>query len=198
MTTKEKLESFRNNTIEAATKQADREVEQYHVALDQIFAQHKEEKNAESEQRVADERLKYERKTNKLLTAAQAEIRQKFSDQTLRIRNRVFNRVEQKLIDFKRSPEYLSYLCGKIREMQGKLTNESGKGILFFVDSTDADLIEPIQKQSGVTIQISKENIIGGLRALVPSRSIMIDNSFASLLAEEEKAFSAEGGMRDE
>lgn len=198
MTTKEKLESFKENTLGTAAKQADKEVEQYQVALDQIFAQHKEEKNAESEQLVTDERAKCTREINKRVTAEQADIRQKFSDQTLRIRSRVFDRVKQKLVDYKSTPEYLTYLCEKIREMQRKLPSESGRDIRFLVDSSDTNLVEAIEKKSGVKIEVSKENMIGGLRALVPGRGIMIDNSFASLLDEEKKAFSVEGGMRNE
>jgi V/A-type H+-transporting ATPase subunit E len=131
MTTKEKLESFRQNTLETATKQADHEVEQYQIALDHIFAQHKDDKTAEANQSVADEKAKYARETNRLLTAEQSDIRKRFSDQTMRIRNQIFDRVKQKLINFKNSPEYLPYLCAKIREMQVKLPDKSKDEIQF-------------------------------------------------------------------
>ena len=71
MTTEEKLNHFRKNALEAATKQADQDVEHYQVALDQIFAQHKEDKLSEAKQLVADEQTKCARETNRLRTAQQ-------------------------------------------------------------------------------------------------------------------------------
>lgn len=198
MTTEEKLNHFRKNALEAATKQADQDVEHYQVALDQIFAQHKEDKLSEAKQLVADEQAKCARETNRLLTAQQSEIRKKFSDQTMRIRNQIFDHVRQKLVDFKKSPEYLSYLCDQIREIQTNLSGRSKKEIQFLVDSSDQNLIRPVSEKTGVKIDISKEEILGGLQAFVSDPDIMIDNSFTAMLDKEKKAFSVEGGMRDE
>ena len=64
----------------------------------------------------------------------------------------------------------------------------------FFLDSSDNDMLEPLAKKTGVSIRISAEHITGGIRAVLPERHILIDNSFAAMLKEERESFIFEGG----
>lgn len=198
MTTEEKLQNFYKNTLESANSEAQEIVSDYRAALDKLFEEHKAVKDRQDSQRLADETEKRKRDTNKALSEEQLTMRRKLSAESLRIQNDIFARVEQKLKDFKKTPAYIDYLCAKISEAKKQAPNGSEKDIVFLLDSSDSDIVEEVEKRSGVQVGISKENILGGLRALIPDRNILIDNTFASLLSEERESFSLEGGMKNE
>ena len=54
-----------------------------------------------------------------------------------------------------------------------------------------------IQK-TGISLQVSGEDFIGGIRAEIPHKNILIDNSFAANLDAMRKEFKFDGGMTHE
>ena len=54
--------------------------------------------------------------------------------------------------------------------------------------------IRELERELQITIRISKEPMLGGIQAAIPAKNIVIDHSFASMLAEEQEAFVFDGG----
>ena len=64
----------------------------------------------------------------------------------------------------------------------------------YLLDSTDQGLAETISRKTGVPMETSKENMMGGVRAKIPGRNLLFDFAFSVLLQEEKDRFTFEGG----
>lgn len=191
MTTEEKLENFYNHSIESAKSEAERIVTEYQAALDRLFAEHQKQKKAQTEEELAAEKENLKRENNKTLSAEQLQIKRSLSAKSLEIEKKIFSEVEERLRAFQRTPEYIEYLCGKIRKDR-EFAKDSE--ILFYLDSSDEGIREQVEKASGVQILIAEEKIGGGLLATIEARNILLDDSFRTMLAEERESFMLEGG----
>ena len=83
MTTEEKLENFYNHSIESAQNEAERTVEEYQAALDQLFAEHQKQKRAQAEEELAAEKENLKRENNKALSAEQLQIKRSLSAKSM-------------------------------------------------------------------------------------------------------------------
>ena len=191
MTTEEKLENFYNHSIEIACSEAERLILEHETALDQLFSEHQETKKRQAAVELATEREKLKRENNKTLSAEQLQIKRTLSLTYRELKDQLFSEVKEKLLAFKNTPAYESYLIQKI---QGALEFAQDHTIYFYLDASDSELSDALAGKSGVTIKISQENFMGGIRAVIPEKSILIDNSFAAMLQEERDSFLFEGG----
>lgn len=191
MTTEEKLENFYNHSIESAKSEAERMIEEYQAALDRLFAEHQKQKQEQTAEELAAEKENLKRENNKTLSAEQLQIKRSLSAKSMEIEKKIFDQVEEKLRAFRDTPEYISYLCGKIKK---DIEFAGGSEIQFYLDASDEGIREKVEKETGVSIQISEEKLAGGILATIEEKNILIDDSFRSLLAEERESFMLEGG----
>ncbi len=191
MTTEEKLENFYNHSIESAKSEAERMIEEYQAALDRLFAEHQKQKQEQTAEELAAEKENLKRENNKALSAEQLQIKRSLSAKSMEIEKKIFDQVEEKLRAFRDTPEYISYLCGKIKK---DIEFAGGSEIQFYLDASDEGIREKVEKETGVSIQISEEKLAGGILATIEEKNILIDDSFRSLLTEERESFMLEGG----
>ena len=55
-----------------------------------------------------------------------------------------------------------------------------------------------MEKYTGMTITVSEEDFIGGVRSVIPGRNILIDHSFKGALEKEYQEFTFKGGATGE
>ena len=65
----------------------------------------------------------------------------------------------------------------------------------IYVNPTDADKKAYLEEKTGFTLSISKEDFIGGIRAVIPERNILVDYAFKGALEREYQKFAFGGGM---
>lgn len=194
MTTDEKLKKFYDTTIQAATEQAEQIVTDYQNALDKLYQEHINNRNRRDKMELDDEKEKLKRETNRELSAEQLQARRSMSVKSQELKEALFTDVIEKLKEFKTGKEYVPYLCRKIKEASVELPGKTSE-IIFFIDASDASLKDTLAEQTGMQIRIAEEHFLGGIQALIPDRHILIDHSFASMLAEEQAGFNPEGGI---
>ena len=66
--------------------------------------------------------------------------------------------------------------------------------ITIYIDPSDEALLPALTKHFGFTPVLSKESWMGGMRAVIRSKNILIDNSFATLLHDAKEEFIFTGG----
>ena len=192
MTTEEKLGHFYEHAVNAAQKEAEQRIQQHREALDRLFEEHKEVKKRQAIAELEDEKEQLKRDQNKVLSGRQLLIKRQHSSRLQEMQNQIFREVTEKLNAFRATPEYVDYLCAKIREAATYVN--SGEEIEYYMDASDSELIPAVEAKTGVTIQTSYEPIVGGLRAGIAARNLLIDFSFASALEDEQEAFQLNGG----
>lgn len=187
MTLDEKLEHFYSSVIDSATKQNIEIVEDYKKTLLKNFDERKEAalRKAEANFRMASDNIIRER--NRRLSTETMEIRRKVLEKTAEYSDQIFSDVKEKLYEFMKTPAYDDLLCAQIKSSNGFA---KGDVITVYINPSDAEKKSSLEEKTGVSLTISNRDFIGGTRAVIPSHSILIDNSFITKLEEAKSSFT--------
>ncbi|MCA5961807.1 V-type ATP synthase subunit E [Blautia sp. RD014234] len=103
--------------------------------------------------------------------------------------------VRNKLETFMSSPEYLVWLEEKIREA---LTIAGEDEVQIYLTPADSSLLETLAARCGTSLHISETPFMGGVRAVIPAKNILIDHTFKTLYESEKEEFNFDGGLLHE
>ncbi len=193
MTLDEKLQHFYDHSMEDAREEGRQILADYQANLDKLFEDHCREKTKEAEIRVQTEQAALERDLNKELSARQLDIRHELSARQDKIKEEIFSLARTKLVAMKADPSYFHWICRKIM-ISKKVAN--GEPMTVYLDPSDQGLQQKIEETTETRILLSKESFGGGIRIVIRSRHILIDDSFDTLLQDASDHFSFEGGVQ--
>lgn len=195
MTIDEKLQHFYEVSLEEAREDAAQAIQEHKKLLSEKLEEHRQlsRQNAEAEVKAETEHVR--REVNKALSAEQITLKRDWSKKQEELKEALFGEVSTKIRDFMSTSEYETYLCRKIKEAQDFAENDE---IHIFLSSTDKDRLDALTQKTGIPLQVSGEDFIGGIRAEIPHKNILIDNSFAANLDAMRKEFKFDGGMTHE
>ena len=187
MTLDEKLDHFYSSVIDSATKQNIEIVEEYKKILQKNFEERKEAalRKAEANYRMASDNIIRER--NRKLSSETMEIKRKLLERTAEITDQIFEDVKLKLIEFMKTPEYKDLLCAQIGNANSFAKEDA---ITIYINPSDTDKLSVLTEKTGVSLTISDRDFLGGTRAVISSRNILIDNSFMTKLEEAKSSFT--------
>ena len=69
-----------------------------------------------------------------------------------------------------------------------------GKEMTIYLNPSDARWKDYLEEHTGMKLTISKEDFIGGVRAVIHERNILVDYAFKGALENESQKFSFKGG----
>lgn len=194
MTVEEKLDNFRTICVENARKDSAKAQSAARTKLEASFEEHKAQKNETLRTRVYEETIEVRREFNRIESERRAEIRRKMAKRQAVIENRIFEAVEGKLAEFRKSPEYGEYLVRKVNEA---IDFAEGESITVYIDPSDQESVGPLLKKRGVSPTVSKESFGGGVRVVLNKSRILIDNSFRKKMEEAREWFTFDEGDGD-
>ena len=195
MTIDEKLQHFYEVSLEEAREDAAQAIQEHKKLLSEKLEEHRQlsRQNAEAEVKAETEHVR--REVNKALSAEQITLKRDWSKKQEELKEALFGEVSTKIRDFMSTSEYETYLCRKIKEAQDFAENDE---IHIFLSRTDRERLDALIQKTGISLQVSEEDFIGGIRAEIPHKNILIDNSFAANLDAMRKEFKFDGGMTHE
>lgn len=181
-----KLDHFYKSVIDDATAQSASILEDYKKQLSALY----EEKKAEFEKHQAltikAETDNVAREKNKQLSSEAIEIRRMISEKKAEIKDSLFADITTKLNAFMKTPAYEELLVKQITSAKEFVNGES---ITIYINASDASKKEALEKKTAATLTISTIDFMGGSRAVIHEKNILIDNSFITKLAEEKENF---------
>jgi V/A-type H+-transporting ATPase subunit E len=186
MTVEEKLEHFYVSVIDSATAQGLQIVTDYEGTLKNLYEERKQAALKKADQTYRIEAESIHREKNRMLSNETIEIKRKLLEKTAEVTDRVFTDVVNKLTEFMNTPAYAEWLCGKINAANALAPDTL---IIIYINPTDQKLKSSLEDKTGIKLTVSDRDFIGGIRAVIPSRSILIDYSFLTKLTEERNAF---------
>ena len=81
-------------------------------------------------------------------------------------------------------------------QIQKAVEFADGAELIVYLDPVDEDKLQRLaMHHSAAQLKLSEYSFTGGTRAVIPSRHILIDNSFQTKLAEAKEKFTAKGGF---
>lgn len=69
-----------------------------------------------------------------------------------------------------------------------------GESMTIYINPTDAHRKDYLEEHTGMRLTVSKEDFVGGVRAVVHDRNILIDHAFKGALESEYQKFMFKGG----
>ena len=191
MTTEEKLKHFTSVTMENVQADCNAMVKEYKEKMDEYLKEHKENtiKNAKLQASIAEDGIR--RKASQEYTSMQMHLKRKINHKNVELKDRLFTEVRALLDEFIKTEEYEKYVTKKVTEMK----EFAGKDELIIVlDKRDEKFAETIAKADNIVIEISEKSFIGGVIGKIPSRNILIDESFETKFTDIKEEYTIAGG----
>ena len=195
MTIDEKLQHFYEVSLDEAREDAARAIQDHKDYLQKVLEEHRQSRIQTAEAEVKAETEHVRREVNKALSSEQITLKRNWSLKQNELKETLFAEVKNRVQQFTATPEYQDYLCRRIREAKDFAEDDE---ILIFLSSNDKELLDSLTARTGCPLQVSSENFLGGIRAEIPAKNILIDNSFAANLAAMRKEFKFDGGLNHE
>ena len=187
MTTEEKLKHFMDVSIQSATSKSSKMIDDYTNGLNKVFEDHKINavRKADLQIKIGTDSLQKEK--NKELSKEQIKIKKEMSKIHEQRKNELFTEVRKLLEQFMTTGEYQDLLVKQIKEAKEFARNEA---ITIYIDPADFNFLTSLETATNCPITVSENSFLGGTRAVIPSKNILIDNSFETKLKEKKEAFT--------
>ncbi len=186
MNTGEKLNHFMEIVVKDADQRSRKALEDYERGLDAIFESFRQESLRKQEAEIKAGREKLQKEVNTELAECQIKIRKRLGEKQEEMKMLLFARVEQRLAEFKKTPDYYDYLAGHIKRALRFARKEA---IEIYLDPEDVALHKQLEQDTGAAIRISDYGFGGGVRAVIRSKRVLIDQSFDTKLYEAKKDY---------
>ena len=181
--------------MEEARAEANAIIKQHEDALRSVFEQHQIEARRQSETRVRAESVTAKQQLNMAMSKAQLELKREMGKIQTELKTELFEEVQLKLLAFMRTEEYREVL---IRYIEKAAQFASGMAMTIYINPSDADKKTYLEERTGMTLTISKVDFIGGVRAVVPEKNVLVDYAFKGALENEYQKFRFRGGVKGE
>ena len=181
--------------MEEARHQAEKEVQEHKESLDAAMEEHKKMalENAASSRKA--EIANARREINKALSAEQLNIRRDWTARQRRLKEKLFSEVREQILKFMESSRYEEYLCSKIEEAVCFAEHDE---IQIYLSREDEPRLKSLTIKTGFPLKLSGNSFIGGIKAVIPEKNILIDNSFEEGYNAAYRDFKFNGGPAHE
>ena len=191
MTLEEKISHLQSAAVEEARAQGNAIIKQHEEALQSVFEQHRAEAVRQSETRLKAEATNARQQLNMAASKAQLELKRDLSRTQGELKNKLFDEVLRLVDGYMKTDDYKRLLIAYI-ESAARYAN--GETMTLYLNPSDEDKMAYLQEHTGMTLTVSKEDFIGGIRAVIPGRNILIDHAFKGAIDNEYHKFSFKGG----
>ena len=195
MTTEEKLEHFQEASLQRAKEDSIGMISEYKSSLKKLEDEHIADKKRQADLQLRTEAISLKRAKNMTLSKERLEIKRHIIKKHNELKEKLFAEVKIKLEEYMDSPAYQDLLVRQIRDILKFAGNDK---VTIYIDPADSSKLPSLSAAVNTTLTLSQYSFMGGTRAVVENRHILIDNSFATKLEEEKAAFTFDGGISHE
>lgn len=192
MTLEEKIAHLQTSSMENARAESNAIIDTHRDALEKLYQDHKEEALRQSETRIKAETIKARQDLNKAMAKRQLEIKRKQGTVQQELKDKLFKEVYELTDAFMKTEGYEDLLIKWIKqalEFAGGQDN-----VVIYINPSDEHRQSDLRDATGVNLVISREDFIGGIRAVIHDRNILIDHSFKTNIDDEYAKFIFLGG----
>ena len=191
MTLEEKIAHLQTSSMEQARAEGNAIIDSHREALEKELADHKTEAMRQSKQRIMEEKTRAKLELNQARAKFQLEQRRVRGKVQQELKDKIFNETLGFVRAFMQTEEYDTFLVKCIRQAEEYAGDDL---VTVYINASDADRQKKLEEKTGVSLTVSEEDFIGGVRAVIQSRNILIDYSFRTQLRDEYEKFLFLGG----
>lgn len=183
----EKLNNFSRWALEAANKRSSQDMRKFTEELERQTEEFREQTRKELTECYHMEAEKRRRELNRQISQALIHQKRRLYEHQQQKKAELFALVEKKLLAYRKTDAYDSYLVSKIR-MALEFAGE--EEIEIYIDPGDQKKKRYLEQTCRCRILVCAEEFGGGIKAVVPSKNILIDESFGTKLNQEREAYT--------
>ena len=191
MTIEEKLQHLMQYSMEEARGKYESVINEYTKTMEEIFQEYQENRKRQENLEIKTETEHLIRENNKRFSEEQVKIRRTISRMQEELKEKLFVEMKDRLARFAESAEYQRLL---VRQLKEAIAFARGEELILYIDPSDAERRTSLEVEAGAPITVSSYSFMGGTRAGIPGRTLLIDNSFETKLAEAREKFQLRGG----
>lgn len=181
MTIDEKLQHFMDVTTEKVNAENAEQLEAYQKGLEKVFQDFREDaiRKASLSLKLKEERLTRQKNTE--VAKKQIEIREQTGSLQRELTRKLYSEVKGKLERYMGTRAYGQYLIDQARSIK-RYAGEAE--VVIYIDPADVGKQNTVSAAANTTVNVSAYSFGGGIRAVIPKRGILIDQSFDTKLKE--------------
>lgn len=187
MNVKEKIEAFGRIVEKEAEEQRVKILKEIEEKIEIGYREKVNEAKAVWDKKTKAETYKVQMQENKELIAYESESKKKLMAKRRDIIESVFASVRNELYQYRNTPEYISYLADNIKKV---IDTDPDSTIYLIKDDMKLSSEINAKLSAALLYKESEENFIGGFRAYLNRKNIIIDNSFLTKLNAEKDKFN--------
>lgn len=191
MTLEEKIAQLQTSSMEQARAEGNAIIDSHREALEKVFQDHKAEAVRQSETRIKAETTNAKLLLNQAAAKSQLEIKRRQGKVQQELKDKIFEEVSGLVSDYMKTEAYMDFLVKCILQAEHFAGQDP---VVIYLNPSDEQKRPDLEDATGVHLTISAEDFIGGVRAVIRSRNILIDNSFKTQLRNEYDKFLFLGG----
>lgn len=191
LTIQEKTEHLKDAAMLEARMQANAIIDQHRKALENINEQHRAEAVRQFETRIKAEQTSAKQQLSMASSKAQLDLKRELGKTQKKFKKKLFQEVSERLDEYMQTEDYKKLLVDYI-EKAAKFAN--GEAMTIYINPSDEDKKKYLEEHTGMTLTVSKEDFIGGLRVVIHKRNILIDYAFKGAVDREYHKFAFKGG----
>lgn len=191
MTLEEKIAHLRTTSMEQARAEGNAIIDAHREALEKIFEDHKAEAIRQSETRIKAETTNARLSLNQAAAKSQLEIKRRQGKVQQELKDKIFKETLELVNDYMKTEAYDDFLIKCIQHAENFAGQEP---VVIYINPSDEKKRSDLEDATGIHLTVSAEDFIGGVRAVIRSRNILIDNSFKTQLRNEYDKFLFLGG----
>ncbi len=191
MTLEEKIAHLQTTSMEQARAEGNAIIDAHKEALEKLFEDHRAEALRQSETRIKAETTNARLSLNQAAAKSQLEIKRRQGKVQQELKDKIFEEVMGLVNDYMKTEAYGDFLVKCIRQAMHFAGQDP---VTIYINPSDETKRSDLEDATGVHLTVSAEDFIGGVRAVIRSRNILIDNSFRTQLRNEYDKFIFLGG----
>ena len=191
LTLEEKITHLKSTSMEQARAEGNAIIDSHQEALDKVFEDHKAEALRQSETRIKAETTNAKLALNQALAKSQLEIKRKQGKIQQELKDKIFEEAQDLIHAFMKTEAYDDFL---IRCIHSAVRFAGTDPVTVYINLSDEKKKTELEEATQVHLTVSAEDFIGGVRSVIRSRNILIDNSFQTQLKDQYDKFIFEGG----
>ncbi|WP_334159631.1 V-type ATP synthase subunit E [Muricomes intestini] len=191
MDLEEKISRLRTTSMKEARAEGNAIIDKYREALQKVLEDHKEEALRQSETRIKAETISAKLQLNQTMARSQLELKRMQGKVQQELKDKIFEEAAILVQDFMKTDDYKDYLIKCIRKAVAFAGDDI---VVIYINPSDEELLPALETAAGAELTVSKEDFTGGIRAVIRSRNVLIDDSFKTALRNEYDKFFFSGG----
>jgi len=191
MTIEEKIVHIQEVAMAEARGEGNQILATHQKALESLYNKHTVEAKKQMKTKISAETVRSRQQLNQASAKAQVDLKRTFGKRNVFLKDKLFVEVRTLLQDYMQTDSYGELLRTHITNAVAFANQEA---FTIYLNPSDIERKADLEVTTGVNLTISREDFIGGIRATIPSRNILIDHSFLGMLDTEYNNFQFLGG----